>query len=96
MLAQDPTKVTLQLMLHSEETHIRKFIDEHDLHRQAAYYYKTLEGEKLFCLLLGSYRDFDTAGLARETLPPDLKAMKPWRRQFGDVQNDINAYSATP
>ena len=91
LLTVDPNAAALQLMLHSEETRIQALIDNNNLHAQAAYYVKQVDGKPLYCLILGPFDDMAAADTARQRLPEALRAQQPWRRTFANIQADIRA-----
>lgn len=91
LLTIDPNAAALQLMLHSEETRIQALIDNNNLHTQAAYYVKQVDGKPLYCLILGPFDDMAAADTARQRLPEALRAQQPWRRTFANIQADIRA-----
>ena len=77
---------TIQLLAFEDEAKVQRFIDEHGLHKQAAYFVARNGNQTLFKLLYGEYPSKDTAAAARESLSAGLTEYGPWLRTIGSVQ----------
>lgn len=53
------------------------------------YFTKLHQGKPLYVVTFGSFSDRSSAQRAIDTLPPSLKAGKPWVRTFGSVQQEL-------
>jgi len=89
LLAQPPGHYTLQVVAGERLTTISKFITEHRLRDDLAFYVSARRGKPWYGLLLGNYPDKKTAIDARARLPRDLRRLKPWVRPLRDVHKDI-------
>ena len=80
---------TIQMLAFKEEAKVREFIDEHELHRSAAYFVEHSGDGDLYKLVYGSYSSKALADQARNSLAPALRAHGPWLRTLASVQKII-------
>ena len=90
LLGQNPKHYTLQLVAGKRITTIQKFIREHSLQNDLAFYRTTRHDNAWFGLLHGTYPNKQKAIDARSRLPKDLRTLTPWVRKLADVQKDIH------
>ncbi len=89
LLRQEPNHYALQLTASSNEQNIKAFIDRHGLSSGAAYYRSLRKGDDWYCLLYGTYPDYDQARQALAALPSQLRHSEPWIRPLSSVQESI-------
>ena len=91
LLSQDGTTYTVQIIGVSKEESLLDFIERNQLLKQneIAYYESTFRGKPWFQLLYGIYPDKQSARLAAEDLPEDIRQAGPWIRNLAAVQNAI-------
>jgi TPR repeat protein len=82
--AQNPGAFTLQLGSVTSEQAILRFIRESGI--EAGYIAVVIDGVPRFNALYGSYPSYPEAQRAAESLPPSLRDVKPWIRNFGILQ----------
>ena len=90
LLRANSQHFTLQLMLASELENIDRLISRFNLAETAFRYAKTVDLETLYCLVVGNFETYEAAGEAIGKLPVDLQKMGPWRRRFGDIQEELS------
>lgn len=89
LLQQDPTHFTLQLVAGNNIRTIRRFIREHSLEGDIAFYQTTLNGKPWHGLVLGNFPNKQAAIDARSHLPEQLRSQKPWIRNLGSIQQSL-------
>jgi hypothetical protein len=91
LLLHDSDSFTLQLMGVREATELTRFVT--DNHLQDAHIFHTYYLNKdWYVLVSGSYKNHTEALKAIETLPKEIKELKPWIRQLSSVQKAIQLY----
>ena len=91
LLQQNPQHLTLQLAVMSEEIRILLFLRKNKLAGQLSYFSIERNGRKLFVLTSGIFADRPSAVRAVRELPKSVQAARPWIRQLGAIQEQINA-----
>ncbi len=86
ILAQLSGAWTIQMLAFSEEAKVRNFIDDHGLHRNAAYFLDRSQSTPLFKLIYGAYATKQEADAARSGFTSQLKEHGPWLRPIKGVQ----------
>lgn len=89
LLQQKDELFTLQVLLHSEESVVRRFIVDNRIAAQSAYYAKLVGGKRLYCLLYGLFPSPEESARALKQLPETLRRHGPWRRDLGAVKKEI-------
>lgn len=84
-----PTQWTIQMLAFKEKSKVHQFIDEHDLHRRAAYFKEASNDGVLYKLIYGAYGSKEQAELARQNLSGNLKEYGPWLRPVANIQSVI-------
>lgn len=88
---QAPSAYTLQLIAGRHTDTLKKFMAQHGLdgHGELAFYEATREGAPWYGLIYGVYADKQAAIDARSRLPQQLRKLKPWVRNMGELQNSL-------
>lgn len=82
---------TLQLLGSSSKKGIRDFVEDNDVIEIQVFEHE-LEGRPWFVAVTGNYETVEQARVGLAELPPALRELKPWPRQFGSVHDDIIRY----
>lgn len=80
---------TIQLLAFEDQAKVRKFIDDHQLHRSAAYFVERTSQGVLYKLVYGAYDSKERADSARNALSSELREHGPWLRQMSSIQSII-------
>jgi DamX protein len=86
ILTQSPVAYTLQLVGVRDEPAARRFIEQHRVRGDIAYFKTTRSGRPWYSVIQGVYGDRSSALKSRETLPPALRNSGVWPRTFASVQ----------
>ena len=73
---------TVQLMGTNKASRAKHFIEQYSLHPQAQYYRTQRNGADWYVVTYGRYSDTATARAAIKSLPPTVRAQKPWVRSI--------------
>ena len=92
LLQQEPDHYALQLAAGRSEQNIKAFINRHGLTGEAAYFKSTRNGDDWYCILYGTYSDYDQAKQALNALPNRLRRNRPWVRTLSSVQASIEEF----
>lgn len=87
--AQAPARFTLQLIGSGDRDAVLRYIAEHGLAEDGAYYRTERDGQTWYVVTYGNYADRGEAQSALLRLPPALRASSPWIRAFGDIQSQL-------
>ncbi len=77
---------TIQMLAFSDEAKVRNFIDQHSLHRHAAYFAEGDQAAPVYKLIYGVYDSKQEADAARASFTAVLKEHGPWLRPIKGVQ----------
>lgn len=88
--SQDPRRLTLQLVGSSDKNAVLRYMQEHGITRDAAYYSTIRDGQLWYVVIYGNFADRNAAQTALLALPPSLGAASPWIRQFGDIRPHLS------
>ena len=80
---------TIQMLAFQEKDKVQKFIDQHKLHRDAAYFAERADRGMLYKLIYGAYETKQQADEARRKLSKDLREYGPWLRSVASVKEVI-------
>ncbi|MEM7360574.1 MAG: SPOR domain-containing protein [Pseudomonadota bacterium] len=80
---------TIQLLAFEDQAKVRKFIDDHQLQRSAAYFVERTNQGVLYKLVYGAYETKEQADQARNALSPALREHGPWLRPMSSIQSII-------
>jgi len=89
VLKQSSEAWTIQLLAFRDEAKVRNFIDDHALHRNAAYFTEGSGGAVIYKLIYGAYPTKQQADEARAGFTSALKEHGPWLRPLKAVQGVI-------
>ena len=89
ILQQQDSFYSLQILSASNSDSLEQFCNKHDICTQSAYYQTELNGKPLTRLLYGVYPNHKAAKLAKQQLPPGLKQVSPWARQFKQIKKEL-------
>lgn len=90
ILEQVPSGWTIQMLAFSDEAKVRNFIDNHGLHRNAAYFAERRADNVIYKLIYGAYPSKEAADSARSGFTAALREHGPWLRPLQAVQSVIN------
>jgi DamX protein len=82
---------TLQLLGTRNEDSVGRFVRDHELEGELAYFRRLHEGADWFTLLYGSFPSRAAAEAAVAGLPSPIRTAKPWPRTFASVQAQLPA-----
>jgi len=86
-LAQlDPAHYTLQLLSHTDEASVRRYLEEHFADGSARYFAFELEGKTWYSVVYGDYASHSQAKAAGEALAGRLSGPQPWVRKVAIIQ----------
>jgi TPR repeat protein len=80
---------TIQMLAFQEKDKIMAFIDQHELHRNAAYFAERADRGMLYKLIYGAYETKEQADVARRKLSKALREYGPWLRSVASVKEVI-------
>jgi len=86
ILTQRPGAYTLQLVGVRDGAAAKRFIDQHRLKGDVAYFKTFRSGQPWYSVVYGVYADRSAALKARETLPPALRNSDVWPRTYASIQ----------
>ena len=92
LLQQDPQTFTLQLMAIREEATIIKFINDHNLQEQAAYFNTYNNNIEWLAVVYGIYPTREEAERASKQLQARIATLRPWIRSLKSVQDSVHTY----
>lgn len=86
-LAQfEPKHYTLQVLSHTDEDAVRRYLQEHFKDGQAGYFAFELDGKTWYSLVYGDFSRYAQATAAGERLAGRLPGPDPWVRKFSIIQ----------
>jgi len=91
LLQQDPKSFTLQLMAIREEATIIKFINDHNLQDQAAYFNTYNNNIEWLAVVYGIYPTREEAERASKQLQERIARLRPWIRSLKSVQESVHS-----
>lgn len=86
VLSQRPDSYTLQIGSVTREGDIRKFLHDAGIEAEAAYIEVEIDGVTRYNAFYGVYESYTAANQAVAELPPELRGVRPWIRNFGVLQ----------
>ncbi len=90
IMSQAADAWTIQMLAFSDEAKVRNFIDDHALHRKAAYFAEGRGDAVIYKLIYGAYESKQAADSARSGFTSVLKEHGPWLRPIKGIQSLIN------
>ncbi len=91
ILRQAANSWTVQMLAFSDEAKVRNFIDDHALHRNAAYFAEGRGEDTVYKLIYGAYATKQLADQARGRFTSALKEHGPWLRPIEGIQSLIKS-----
>ncbi|WP_428608846.1 AAA family ATPase [Sedimenticola sp.] len=86
ILTHSPGSYTLQLVGVHDEAAAKRFIKQHRLKGDIAYFKTTRSGQAWFSVIYGVYADRSAALKGRATLPPSLRKGDAWPRTYASIR----------
>ncbi len=88
--SQDPSKYTLQLLGTQNVDKLKQFIQQHQLRGKVVYYHTRRDNQDWYALVYGVYPKNTDARSAVQALPPKLKKLSPWVRNFSAIHAEMD------
>ncbi|MDX1812314.1 MAG: SPOR domain-containing protein, partial [Gammaproteobacteria bacterium] len=85
--AQNAKNYTIQLIGTGKIEAAESFIKKHHIEKGGHYFHKKRKGKDWYSVIYGSYSSAREAKAGVEKLPSSLKKIKPWIRQFKNIQS---------
>lgn len=82
----DPTHYTLQVLSHTDEASVRRYLESNFAAGEAGYFAFELDGKTWFTVVYGDYPTHAAAAAAGEVLAERLRGQKPWVRKIAIIQ----------
>ncbi len=96
LMEQKPNYYTLQLVAGYQKSTVNNYLKRHKLPAtELAYYHSLNKGKDWHSLVFGVYPDYNSAKLAINDLPPEVRQSKPWIRRLNNIQNEIKEAADT-
>lgn len=86
VMSQNPENYTLQIGSVTSEKDMQKFLRQTGVEQRTAYIQVEIDGVTRYNALYGVYASYEEAQQAAEGLPPTLRQVKPWVRNFRVLQ----------
>ncbi len=93
LLAMPRQNYTLQLLGSNMESKAKAFINNNKLNNKAYYYKGIHKGKPWFIVVYGNYASKVDAQMALSKLPVSLRKLRPWPRQYSNIQKSISRHS---
>ncbi len=86
-LAQfEPRHYTVQVLSHTDEVAVRRYLQEHFGDGEAGYFAFELDGTTWYSVVVGDYASYSEATAAGKRLAERLGGSEPWVRKFAIIQ----------
>ena len=82
----DPGHYTLQLLSHTDEDSVRRFVETNFPEGEVGYFAFLLDGTTWYTVIHGDYPSYGEAKAAIESLDASLQERQPWVRKIGIIQ----------
>ena len=82
----EPSHYTLQVLSHTEEASVRRFVQENFEDDEAGYFAFELDGKTWFTVVYGDFPSYAQATAAGVRLAERLNGVKPWVRRLAVIQ----------
>ncbi len=89
IMGRAPRHYTIQILSAADLGTFQSHVGKLPRRDPAAYFTQRRNNETRYNLIVGDYADIAQATAALEALPPALRAVRPWVRNFADLQNFI-------
>jgi len=84
--SRDPKLWTFQLISLGAESDMNQYIKNNKIQDKANYFKRTVNGKSRYTLVYGVYESRQQAQASLASLPKNIRAGKPWIRQYADIQ----------
>ncbi|MDX1432110.1 MAG: SPOR domain-containing protein [Gammaproteobacteria bacterium] len=85
LASRDPARYTLQILSHTDEDAVRRFVEERFPGGEANYFAFERDGTTWYSVVYGDYASVSEAREAIPTLAPGLQALDPWVRKISAI-----------
>ena len=82
----DSRHYTVQVLSHTDETAVRRYVRENFANGEAGYFAFELDGQTWFSVVTGEYSSYARATAAGEALAGRIAGLKPWVRKVAVIQ----------
>jgi len=82
----DPDHYTLQVLSHTDEASVRRFLEENFNDSEAGYFAFELDDKTWYTVVYGDYASYSRATAARESVAGRLRGSQPWVRKIAVIQ----------
>lgn len=89
ILALPSKNYTLQLLCMNDENKVQAFIKQYNLQQKTHYYKSNFKGKDWYILVYGNYANKADAQAALQKLPPALKKLHPWAREYTNIHASL-------
>lgn len=89
ILALPGKNYTLQLLCMNDEHRVQAFIKQYKLQQKTHYYKSNFKGKDWYILVYGNYTNKADAQAALQKLPPALKKLHPWAREYTNIHASL-------
>jgi TPR repeat protein len=86
LAGRDPTHYTLQVLSHTDEASVRRYLVDNFADGEAGYFAFELDGKTWYTVVYGDYASYAQATAAGEALGARLRGSKPWVRKLAIIQ----------
>jgi septal ring-binding cell division protein DamX len=86
LAGRDPTHYTLQVLSHTNEASVRRYLEDHFADGEAGYFAFELDGKTWYTVVYGDYASYTQATAAGEALSTRLQGSNPWVRKLAIIQ----------
>jgi len=93
---QDPRHFTLQLLGSQRKDSLEKFVKQHRLAGDVAWFAGQRNQRPWYVLIQGRYASRAQAQDAASTVVKNIRGIKPWIRPFADIQKTLKQQAVTP
>ena len=82
----DPDRYTLQVLSHTNEASVRRYLEENFDDGEAGYFAFRLDGKTWYTVVYGEYANHSQAKTAGQSLATRLRGPEPWVRKIAIIQ----------
>jgi len=93
---QNPKYFTLQLLGSQRKDSLEKFVKQHGLQGDVAWFVSQRNKRPWYVLIQGRYTSRTQAQNAASTVAKNIRGIKPWIRPFADIQKTLKQQAVTP
>ncbi len=93
---QNPQHFTLQLLGSQRKDSLKKFIKQHDLRGDVAWFASLRNRQPWYVLIQGRYASRAQAQNAASSVVKNIRGIKPWIRPFADIQKTLTQQAVIP